>query len=87
MSMNRWVTGAALVLAASSGALAQQRGEPHIGYVYPAGARLGSTTEVILGGQFLTGVKGAVVSGKGVEAVLLRHERPISRRELNRLQE
>ena len=35
--------------------LAQQQA-PHIGYVYPAGGRQGTTFQVTVGGQFLDGV-------------------------------
>ena len=43
--------------------------DPHVGYVYPAGARQGTTIEVRLGGQQLFGISKAYISGKGVEIV------------------
>jgi len=39
---------------------------PHAGYVFPAGAQVGTTTHVIVGGGRLRGVTGARISGEGV---------------------
>ena len=47
----------------------------HIGYVYPAGGRQGTTFVVTLGGQSLEGVTNAFVSGAGITAQLLKYER------------
>jgi hypothetical protein len=64
--------------------------EPHVGYVYPAGGRRGSTFEVTVGGQFLRGVTDVYVSGSGVHAKLVeyyhppRNLMPDQRRELQR---
>ena len=43
----------------------RSRTRPHIGYVYPAGGRQGTTFQVVVGGQFLDGVNDACVSGDG----------------------
>ena len=51
--------------------------EPHIGYLYPAGARRGATTRIVAGGQYLTGPVAVHVSGKGVRASIVRYMRPI----------
>ena len=67
----------ALVLLASL-ALAQQQQIPHAGYVYPAGGRQGTTFEITVGGQFLDGVKSALVSGGGVEATVVDYVKPMA---------
>ena len=46
--------------------------EPHIGYVFPAGAKSGSTVEVLVGGQILRDASQVVVSGSGVSARVLK---------------
>ena len=51
---------------------------PHIGYVYPAGGRQGTSFTVTLGGQLLEGATGADVTGTGVTARLLKHERQVT---------
>jgi hypothetical protein len=83
----------ALALLAGPAAVcsAQQRWEPQIGYVYPAGAQQGSIVEVTVGGQVLHEPTAAYVSGEGVRAVVIKHYRPNNnldgdeRRELQRL--
>ena len=72
--------GAALLLTAH----AQQNG-PHIGYVYPAGGKAGTTFEVVVGGQFLIGATNVFVSGGGVQAHITDLIRPIQGKELNDL--
>jgi hypothetical protein len=51
---------------------------PHIGYIYPAGGRRGTTVEVSVGGQRLSGVTGGNVSGQGVKVKLISHANPLS---------
>ena len=51
--------------------------EPHIGYVFPAGAQSGSTVEVLVGGQNLHGASQVVVSGPGVSARVLKVYRAV----------
>jgi len=63
-------------------AAAAQSSAPHIGYIYPAGARTGTTTRVILGGQFLDGVTNARVSGAGVHARVIEHVKPVTQKQL-----
>ncbi len=65
------------LLALSLAALAQQQ-MPHAGYVYPAGGRQGTTFEITVGGQFLNGVKSALVSGAGVQATVVEHFKPLT---------
>src|ERR1019366_4997279 len=59
-------------------ATAQQQQIPHAGYVYPAGGRQGTSFEVIVGGQFLDGVKTALLSGAGVQATVVDHFKPLT---------
>lgn len=61
-----------LLVAGSLWATAAER-EPHIGYVYPAGGRRGTTLEVLVGGQFLRGAEEVYVSGRGVEGKVVRY--------------
>ena len=57
---------------------AQQQQIPHAGYAYPAGGRQGTAFEITVGGQFLDGVKSAIVSGAGVEATVVEHVKPLT---------
>jgi hypothetical protein len=78
----------ALFLAAATGAQAQQAlPAPHVGYVYPAGARQGAEVEITVGGQFLDGVSQVYVSGQGVEATVVKHTKPLTQRQINELRE
>ena len=60
---------------------------PHIGYVYPAGGRQGSTVELAVGGQYLNNTSGAFVSGSGVEAKVGDYSRPLTQKEFNDLRD
>ena len=66
---------------------AQQQNLPHIGYVYPAGGRQGATFEVVVGGQNLNGVTNVVVTGPGVQAVVLNQKRTLTPKEAKELRE
>lgn len=70
-------------LGVASAAAAQR--SLHIGYVYPGGGQQGTTFEAVVGGQFLTGVDKAYVSGEGVTARVTGLVQPISGKELNEL--
>lgn len=48
----------------------------HIGYVFPAGGRQGSTFEVTVGGENVYGATMALVSGSGVTAAILDSKDP-----------
>ena len=82
MSLSRWcvVLGLAALLSDAPAALAQQ-GNLHIGYVYPAGGKQGTTFEIVVGGQFLTGVNNVLVSGSGVQSTITEHIRPMTGKE------
>ncbi|MCP4377811.1 MAG: hypothetical protein GY794_16745 [bacterium] len=73
-----------LLMAVSPNAWAQERAAS-IGYIYPAGGRQGSSFDVTIGGQFLTGVSDVYISGKGVEAEIVKYIKPISKKHLNEL--
>ncbi|KPK50080.1 MAG: hypothetical protein AMK72_03035 [Planctomycetes bacterium SM23_25] len=77
MSFVRRLTFAAAVLSVATARGQSVRREPHIGYLYPAGVRQGSTAQIIAGGQYLAGPVEVYVSGKGVRASVVRYIRPI----------
>jgi len=62
-----------------------QKNSPHIGYVYPAGGRVDSTFEVVVGGQFLAGLTNVLFSGSDIQAAIVDMDMPISSKELNNL--
>jgi hypothetical protein len=83
--MKRWACwAAALFVTCLAGAWSQPNG-PHVGYVYPAGGRLGTTFRVAVGGQILRDVQGACVSGEGVRASVVEYVRPLTDAELWRV--
>jgi hypothetical protein len=81
----------ACLTALASAALAQtgptfRATPPHIGYVYPAGGRQGTTFTVTVGGQGLDPAD-ALVTGRGVKTRFLSLERPLNQKEFNELKE
>jgi hypothetical protein len=60
----------------SADIFAQQKREPHIGYIYPAGGERGSKFYVIIGGQFLRKASDVAVTGRGVKAKVIKYCRP-----------
>ncbi len=77
------LAGSSLLTAFATSA----QNSPRIGYAFPAGGRPGSQVEVVVGGQFLTGVTNVCFSGKGLEATVLEHTKPLTPKERNLLQE
>ncbi len=73
------------LMAMASSVAGQQT--PYIGFVYPAGGQRGTTVQIRLGGQRLTGVKDAVVTGPGVSAKLNKFYRRLSNQEIQLLRE
>jgi hypothetical protein len=66
------------VLACVAHADAQpERPDPHIGYLFPAGARQNSVVRVTIGGQSLRGVRSVYISGPGVHAKVLEVYPPL----------
>lgn len=66
--------------------VARAQGEPHIGYVYPAGGRQGTTFEVTLGGRYLNAT-GVTFAGTGVSATIIGQERQVTPTEQKELRE
>ena len=50
----------------------------HIGYVYPASGRQGTTFTVTLGGQSLGEITNVFFSGGGIRATIVKHERQLT---------
>jgi hypothetical protein len=78
-----WQVALAGLLAAPITATAGQ--SPHIGYIYPAGGQQGTVVEATVGGQYLAGVSGAYVSGKGVQIQVIKHRRLLTQGQVNSL--
>ena len=74
-------------VALASQALAQGQREAHIGYVYPAGGRQGTTFEAVIGGANLGEATEVDVSGTGVHAVIAKQERQVTPKEQQELKE
>ena len=70
-----------------AGAAPPPANTPQPGYVYPAGAPRGETLRVFVGGRQLQGVAEAFVSGGGVSARVVGHERPLKPEERNQMKE
>ncbi|MDR0869756.1 MAG: PPC domain-containing protein [Planctomycetaceae bacterium] len=60
-----------LLLTVLPPVFAQQRQQPKIGYVYPAGGQQGTTFRVILGGRQVARSTGVFVSGNGVSGKIV----------------
>jgi len=60
---------------------------PHVGYVYPAGGRPGTTFQVTLGGQFLDGATNVFFTGEGIKARVLEHTKPLGGKQVNLLRD
>lgn len=86
----RFVCGRAILVFAflsfASIALAQQF-TPHIGYVFPAGGRQGTSFQVTLGGQYLDGATNVFISGNDVQAMVIEHVKPITQGQFNKLRD
>ncbi|MGD0462948.1 MAG: PPC domain-containing protein [Tepidisphaeraceae bacterium] len=77
-----------LLLAPVSTLWGQQASRgPRVGYVYPAGARRGSTTQAVVGGQYLDGVSQAYVSGSGIQVTVKEHIKLLSGQQLAALRD
>ncbi|MCE9637506.1 MAG: hypothetical protein K8T90_17515 [Planctomycetes bacterium] len=79
------VVFAALVTSSRAADGPDDRKEPSVGYVYPAGGRKATVVQVLAAGQNLRGVTAASVSGVGVSAKVLRFMRPLSPQQLAEL--
>ena len=72
-----WMMVAASLLAPRLPGQSPAGREPHIGYVFPAGAQCGASVEVLIGGQILGGASQVVVSGSDVSARVVKVYRPL----------
>jgi len=82
------ISGRLLWLAAAlPAALAAQQVTPHIGYVYPAGGRQGTTVQITVGGQFIDGATQVILSGSGIQAKIVNFEKPLTQGQFNRIRE
>lgn len=61
----RGICAATAVTACMCVVSAAHAASPHIGYIYPSGIQAGATNRVIVGGQFMWGVREAMLSGPG----------------------
>ncbi len=82
-----WAQPTLLVLLLMIPAAWAQQSAPHLGYVYPAGGRQGTTFQVKIGGRFLDGVTGVSVSGGGIEAKVIEQDKPLPQPQINALRE
>ncbi|MGN0852920.1 MAG: DUF1080 domain-containing protein [Kiritimatiellia bacterium] len=62
--MKRFLLGLALAVSGCAAAA-----DPYVGYVYPSAVQAGTTNTLIVCGQFLWGVQGGHVTGRGVEVL------------------
>jgi hypothetical protein len=91
MTRPRWslaaCVAAALLVAPALQGQQQAQNVPHVGYVYPAGGQQGTTFQVKVGGRFLDGVNQIVVSGRGVHAEVVSHDKPLAGQQLTALRD
>ncbi|MGD0140896.1 MAG: PPC domain-containing protein [Tepidisphaeraceae bacterium] len=77
-----------MLLAPVSALYGQQASRgPRVGYVYPAGACRGATTQAIVGGQFLDGVSNAYITGSGIQVTVKEHVKPMTGQQLMALRD
>ena len=81
--MNRFpwqaTLAAAALLAAASNLPAQTAPRvPDIGYVYPTGGQQDTSFEVVVGGQYIKETSEVYISGRGVEAEVVKWYRPLT---------
>ncbi len=50
---------------------------PHIGYIYPAGGKQGTTVKVMAGGQYLRNTEKVFITGKGIEGKVIEFVKPL----------
>jgi len=84
MSVSRLLIIAAVATSAtlSWGQMPRRAGEPSTGYIYPAGARQGTTVHAVVGGQYLKDVSAVHITGVGVQGKAVDYGRPLSNKQL-----
>ena len=86
MKRNPLLVGLSLAaLAGLAPAALGQTKSLSVGYVFPAGAQQGTTTEHVIAGQNIREAQGIDVTGGGITAEILEIIRPISGGELNQI--
>ena len=75
--MTARLTSFLLLLFAVVGA----NGQPHLAYVYPAGGQVGTTFQAVVGGQNLMSVSNTLITGPGIDVVVLERDRPMGQKE------
>ena len=80
----KWILSIFLLVAP---VVQAQQTAPHLGYVYPAGGRQGTTFQVKIGGRSLDGVTNVYVSGAGVRATMVEYDKPLTQKEISTLRE
>jgi len=90
--MNRHLTlpaacGTAMLLLIPAAGGQQLPNTPRIGYVYPAGGQQGTTAQIKVGGRFLDGVASAGISGRGVSARIIEHDKPLPPQQITSLRD
>jgi len=81
------VLGLVAVMAVDCAAQKKKPSLTYIGYVYPAGGQQGTTFPIRVGGQKLTGVYGAVISGEGAHARVIESRIKLSSQDTKLLKE
>jgi hypothetical protein len=72
-SFHRAAAGIAIFFALIGAVAAQPA--PRMGFVYPAGGQISTTVEVLIGGQYFDEQSEIIVSGEGVTAKVLEHDK------------
>ncbi len=82
------VAAAALLLFGGvAAAQTQMANTPHVGYVYPAGGRQGTTVRVRVGGRYLDGTSSALASGAGIRVEVIGLDKPLTQQQINDLRD
>ncbi|HKX61317.1 MAG TPA: PPC domain-containing protein, partial [Verrucomicrobiae bacterium] len=82
-----WIELVAFAAGLMMAPAVQAQARPYIGFVYPAGARRGTTSEIRLGGQGLDDVNAVLVTGSGVSARIAEYRRRLNNQEIQLLNE
>jgi hypothetical protein len=75
------------IFLAHGAAVQAQPNAPHVGYIYPAGGRQGSTFQALIGGQFLGETSNVYISGNGVETKIIENIKPLTQKQVTELRE
>jgi hypothetical protein len=89
MPLPRWSALLVLLFAILARSAHAQRAQqdPHIGYVFPAGGKAGTSFDVTVGGQYLKDTNAAHISGPGARVSIVKYYRPLTQGEYNNLRQ